>query len=112
MGLKVLYLDDEPTLCEYFKQLVSEPEVEVVTFTDASEAIEWARQSPPDLAIIDYRLPGTNGDRVAQAMPSGIPKYLVTGDLQVAPDYPFEEIFLKPAYLADVRRVIAARRVG
>src|SRR4051794_8169045 len=97
-------------ICSFFKELVSEPGVEVVTFTDPGEAIESARQSPPDLAIIDYRLPGMDGDKVAQAMPPEIPKYLVTGDIQVVPEYPFEGIFLKPSYLADIRRVIQAKR--
>ena len=53
-----------------------------------------------------------NGDHAARLMPPGIPKYLVTGDMHVAPEYPFLGVFLKPRYLDDIRRVIAAKQAG
>jgi DNA-binding NtrC family response regulator len=106
MAFKVLYLDDEPVLCELFAELFSSAEVEVNVYTDARKAIDAARTSPPDIAVLDYRLEEMNGDRVAQLMPARIPKYLVTGDILVSPEYPFRGIFSKPGHLREIENLI------
>ncbi len=41
-------------------------------------------------------MPGITGDLVAQKLDPKIPKFLVTGDLQVAAGYPFKKIIHKP----------------
>jgi DNA-binding NtrC family response regulator len=111
MPLSVLYLDDEPDLCDLFRDLIASEEVEVRVFTDAQSAIDAAWASPPDLAILDYRLPEMNGDTAAQRMPPAVPKYLVTGDITVAPtSYPFIATFAKPGYLRQVRELIQSTR--
>jgi CheY-like chemotaxis protein len=110
MVLKILYLDDEPELCRLFSALFSAEDVEVKVFTDAREAIDEARKAPPDIAILDYRLPEMNGDRVAQLMPAEVPKYLVTGDIMIAPAYPFVAIYSKPDFIKEVQHLIDSRR--
>lgn len=96
MPLKVYYLDDEGALCETFFDNFSDEKIQIQTFTEPSLFIEVANKNPPDLVFIDYRLPGTTGDKVAQNLPPHIPKYLVTGDLLVKPDYKFIAILEKP----------------
>src|SRR4051812_18643808 len=79
--LKVLYLDDEPDICDVFSELYSNEKVSVRTFTQPTMAIEFAKSNPPDIIFLDYRLPSTNGDLVALAMDSRIPKCLISGDI-------------------------------
>ena len=93
----MLFLDDEPALCEIFADDFSSETIQVNTFTEPNLAIEHAREHPPDLIFLDYRLPQTTGDAVAQLMAPGIPKYLVTGDIHVKTNYVFTAVFTKPA---------------
>ena len=96
MLLKVLYLDDEPDLCEIFFDEFSSEEIQILTYTDFQKAIDSAKKNPPDVIFVDFRLPRTNGDLVAQAMPGQIPKYLITGEASPATDYKFAGVFGKP----------------
>lgn len=104
MQLKILYLDDEEALCELFFDEFSSPDIQVMTFTDPKKAMEEARTTAPDLMFLDYRLPGTTGDEIAQSMPPQIPKYLITGDNDVKTTYKFVAIFHKPMSTEDIRK--------
>lgn len=92
----VAYLDDEIDLLEMFVDLFSAPDLHILTFSDPQEAVSTLSAHPPDLLFLDYRLPHTTGDLVAQALPAEIPKVLVTGDLQVKLQSSFLDIFAKP----------------
>ena len=105
MPLKVLYLDDEPFLCEIFSEEFSGEEIQVSTFTDPKEALDAARLNPPDIIFLDNRLPGTSGDEVAQAMGGLAPKYLITGDNVVNSTYKFTAVLSKPVDGAVIRAV-------
>ncbi len=65
MPFKVIYLDDEPHLCEMFVDNFASGEVSVETFTDSEKAITAINASIPDLVFLDYRLPETTGEAVA-----------------------------------------------
>lgn len=106
MQLKVFYIDDEEGLCENFFDFFSSKDIEVITFTDPKMAIDQAKTSPPDLLFIDYRLPGTTGDKVVQCMAAAIPKFLITGDISVATEYKFSGIFTKPYNHEDIQGVL------
>ena len=105
MPLKVLYLDDERDLCDIIASVFSSDEIKIVIFTEPSEAIEHARKDPPDLILLDYRIPGTSGDLVAQAMDPAIPKYLISGDLSVSANYKFEKILAKPPDFEEIQKI-------
>ena len=107
MPLKVLFLDDEPLLGENFADEFSSEAVQVDTFTEPKLAIAHAIKYPPDLIFLDYRLPGTTGDEVAQLMAPGIPKYLLTGDLSVKTKYAFTAIFTKPVDPKNILTVLS-----
>jgi CheY-like chemotaxis protein len=96
MLLNIVYLDDEPMLCEIFVDFFSAEDRIVRTFTDPNEAIASMRANPPDVLFIDYRLPGTTGDLVAQSLDPNIPKYLITGDITVNTTYQFKRVLPKP----------------
>ena len=96
MQLKVLFLDDEPLLCEIFSEMFAGPEISVRAFSDVNDAVQSATDDVPDIIFLDYRLPRTTGDQVAQKMPAHVPKYLVTGELEVKTVYQFNEVLGKP----------------
>ena len=107
MPLKVLFLDDEPILGENFADEFSSEAVQVDTFTEPKLAIAHAIKYPPDLIFLDYRLPETTGDEVAQLMALGIPRYLLTGDLSVKTKYAFTAIFTKPVDPKNILTVLS-----
>lgn len=106
MPLKVFYLDDEPELCEIFKDEFESADCTVVTFVSAEKILEATKCSPPDLIFLDYRLTETNGDLVAQAMPLSIPKYLITGESSVRTQYKFLGVLGKPFDREAIREIM------
>jgi len=66
MPLRIVYIDDEPVLCDILKESLESATVIVDTFTDVNAAISSIERSPPDLVFIDYRLTDTTGDKVAE----------------------------------------------
>jgi DNA-binding response OmpR family regulator len=106
MQLNVWYIDDEPDLCEVFCEYFSDTDVIVTTFTDPNAALSAAKLVLPDLLFIDYRLPTTTGDKVAQLFAPSVPIYLVTGDITVNTQYRFLRIFPKPYNEKDILAVL------
>lgn len=102
MSLNILFLDDEPELCDLFKDFFSSEHINVNVFSDPSEALDFAQKNDLDLIFVDYRLPGTNGDQVALKMPSKVPKILLTGEMSVETTYRFEAVMEKPVDMAMV----------
>jgi CheY-like chemotaxis protein len=107
MPLKIYYLDDEEALCENFFDYFTSKDVIVTTFTDPNVAIDIIKKNPPDIFFIDYRLPGTTGDEVAKVLDPLLPKFLITGDIYVKTEYPFNSIFSKPVSEEEIFKVIA-----
>ena len=106
--LKIYYLDDEEDLCSIFSDEFSSDEIEVVTFTEPQNAIEAAQKVVPDMLFLDYRLPATTGDEVAKKFLESIPKYLVTGDIEVKTEVKFQGIFSKPLNVEIIQKEISA----
>jgi two-component system response regulator RpfG len=59
----VMVLDDQSTgrlvLAEVIKSI--DKKINIMMFSDATEAIEYARSSPVDLVLTDYKMPGVDG---------------------------------------------------
>jgi len=106
MRKKVYYLDDEVDLCNLFQEFIETDEIEVITFVDASAAIEKCSKMPPDLIFIDYRLADTTGDVVATIIDSRIEKILVTGELQKPEHNVFSQVISKPFRLIELQKII------
>ena len=62
-SVKVLLVDDEPMFLEALAALLEQDErIDVVARTDNSEtAVELARSSKPDVALVDLAMPGLDG---------------------------------------------------
>ena len=106
MQLKVYYLDDEAELCEIFSEYFSSPEIKIITFIDPVRAIEAAKENPPDVVFVDFRLPKTTGDQVAQSLDPHIPKYLLTGELSPNTKYHFKKIISKPYNIVEIQEIL------
>ncbi len=108
--LNVMFVDDEAGLCLIFVDEYAAEGVSVSTYTDPAKAIAAALREPPDLLFLDFRMPGTNGDLVAQAMPASIQKYLISGDIHVETKTNFILKFAKPMNFDAIAAVIDAAR--
>lgn len=91
-----MYLDDDPVLCKLFAEIFKSDKINIDTFLNAKEAILAVKKNHYDMVFLDYRLPETNGDLVAQIMPKDIPKYIITGEVSVATVYKFKKVLHKP----------------
>jgi response regulator NasT len=73
-GPTVLIAEDESELLEALRDMVEGKGFRVVAATtQGAEAIEIAARSKPDLALLDYRLPGIDGVGVARAIKADSP---------------------------------------
>jgi two-component system nitrogen regulation response regulator GlnG len=58
---RILIVDDEQAICWAFTQLLQPEGYQVVVASSAEEGLELAAKEPPDLVILDIRLPGISG---------------------------------------------------
>ena len=96
LPLRIVYLDDEIDLCEIVQEFLTSSTVSVKTFVDPAAAIRHINATKPDLILLDYRLPNTTGADVALQLDTGIPKVLISGELEPVGNDLFVQIFSKP----------------
>jgi CheY-like chemotaxis protein len=54
---RILVVEDEENVCELYRQELEGRGHEVVCVTDGRSAVRMARESPPDVVIMDINLP-------------------------------------------------------
>lgn len=96
MSLRIIYIDDEPALCQMLTDNCNSEHVRVESFTDPDVGLKAIQDNPPDLLFLDYRIGKLTGDDLAEQVDESIPKVLITGDLEVKPRQKFIKIFYKP----------------
>jgi two-component system nitrogen regulation response regulator GlnG len=57
----VLIVDDEPSICWSFRELLADEGYDVSVASSAEEALEVADRTIPDAVVLDVRLPGRDG---------------------------------------------------
>ncbi len=71
---RIFVIDDEPALGENIKRMLRLPGVTVVEFVDPKKGLAQALENPPDLVLLDVRMPGMSGEevfaRLHEAQPS------------------------------------------
>lgn len=77
--MKAICVDDEPLAVEYtLKQCEQLPEIdEAKGFTDAQQALDYLRDHPADLALLDINMPGIDGITLAARIKGMYPKMIV-----------------------------------
>jgi len=68
MAEKILVVDDEISLQETLAYNLKKQGYEVLTTGDGTEALELARETRPDLVILDVMLPGLDGFEVCRIL--------------------------------------------
>ena len=69
----ILCVDDEFNGLEGRKMLLEEAGCKVLVATNGADALQLFASHPVDLVLLDYHLPGMNGDVVAEHMKAGEP---------------------------------------
>ncbi|MGA3370561.1 MAG: sigma-54 dependent transcriptional regulator [Terracidiphilus sp.] len=61
---RVLVIDDEAALGENIQRMLRLPGTTVAVFTDPAKGLAECLANPPDLVLLDIRMPGINGEEV------------------------------------------------
>jgi CheY-like chemotaxis protein len=70
---RILCVDDEWNGLEGRKMLLEEAGCKVLVATSGADALQLLASNPVDLVLLDYHMPGMNGDVVAEHMKVGQP---------------------------------------
>jgi two-component system response regulator AtoC len=79
---RIFVVDDETAMGENIQRMVKFPDTAVTPYTDPIKALADALARPPDLMLLDMKMPGMSGEevfaRLHQAHP-GVPIVFLTG---------------------------------
>jgi len=81
---KILVVDDEPMIIQFYEAALGEQGYHVATAVDGRQALEKTREFQPDVILLDVVMPELNGFQVTERLKAdpataGIPIILVTG---------------------------------
>lgn len=80
---KVLAVDDDPVMTEYYSALFAEAGYDVEIAVDCGSALDKCRVMNPDLLVLDFDIPGGDGGRLLSIIRGvhrlGKPVIFVTG---------------------------------
>lgn len=79
MKTRVMVVDDDPSILELLKVLLANEGYDVLTFDTGAAALNAARRSPPDAAIVDLMMPGMTGKELIR----GLRRYAATREVPV-----------------------------
>ena len=110
----ILLIDDDDQLRKSFTRILSQEKYRIVSASSGEEGIEIIREASPDLAVVDYRLPGMDGLETFKAIHRLDPKLPVVmmtayGTTDIAINAIKEGVFdfiLKPFDIPDMLIVI------
>ena len=87
-NVNILVVDDDRRTCEYMAKFLSDRGWAADTASDGPAAIELAETKRYDAVVLDYRLPGMDGARLAAASGSFSPESEVCSSLVSRPSTP------------------------
>ena len=114
----ILIVDDDPQITSLLRIVLRRGGWRVRETRSGEQALDMARETPPDAMLLDLRLPGMSGRDVLERMGaepslSEVPVIVTTGDLD-APMLPgacatLIKPFRVPALYAAIRAALQAR---
>jgi two-component system, sensor histidine kinase and response regulator len=116
-GVRVLVVDDDMVICRQMAAGLASAGYQVVTAHDGQQALDQAQETPPDLAIVDLEMPGTNGldviRRLKQLFGPAVHIIVMTGhDDDASHKESFEagtdDFVVKPTGMSELKRRLAA----
>lgn len=74
--IRILIVDDNPTVRRYLRAVLEQQESWRVSgeARSGTEALQRVSEAPPDLIVMDYRMPDLNGLDVAKRIANTFPK--------------------------------------
>jgi two-component system response regulator (stage 0 sporulation protein F) len=101
---RVLIVDDNLSICQTMAMILRKKGFEAEYATDGARALEMAKASPPDIVLLDIKLPGMDGVEVNRRLKAAAPKsrvvmitaYAVDEKIRQALDDGAERVFYKP----------------
>ena len=103
MTTKILVIEDEERIREFLKRGLSFEGYQVETAADGQTGLDLAREEPPDLVLLDLRLPGMDGLEVCRRLraASEVPILMLTAketieDRVVGLDAGADDYLVKP----------------
>jgi len=71
MSAKILVIEDDEEILKFIKRGLAYEGYQVETATDGQSGLTLARNSPPDLVVLDLMLPGIDGLEVCRRLRAG-----------------------------------------
>ena len=80
MTYRILVVDDEPAVSDLLAYNLRKAHYEVIVAVDGQEALQQARQTPPDLILLDLMIPEVDGLDVCRELrkTSNVPIIMIT----------------------------------
>ena len=117
MARRILVVEDNDDLRHLFAEALTVAGFQVSQAADGLQALRAIDSNPPNLVVLDLRLPYFSGVEVRKDLASsivtrGIPVVIVSGSPEDLGDVPVECVLKKPVYpeqlVATVQRCLAA----
>ena len=114
MKKKILFVDDDEDILFSYGMAVESDENDIYTACDVNAALDIVRQTKIDLAILDYMMPGLNGDELAlqiNKIDPGVKIFFISGfDIALEAvrklDVSVYGVFMKPVDLDTLSRIV------
>lgn len=100
--MKVLYVEDQPVNVMLMQALFAmRPKMALTVATNGEEGYRAATENPPDLLLVDLRLPDCHGSELLARMRTHpallrVPAAAVTADVSDLTQTTFMEVWTKP----------------
>jgi cobalt-zinc-cadmium efflux system membrane fusion protein len=116
----ILIVDDDDVLGQILTRVLSQQGYRVERATDAAQALQAAREHPPQLALLDLCLPDQDGVELAKKLrnqTANLPLILMTAYPLSLRDHPekvvgFARVLTKPLNLQELRQAVEAALNG
>ena len=96
-GLRVLVIDDSPTIVALLKRMLQQNQLVVLEAFDAESGIEIARREIPDMIFLDIVLPGMDGFNALRTLrrdpiTKHLPIIMISGNAQATEQFYVQRI--------------------